>query len=128
MTTPQAGSIAGQLDLIIQQGTSWHVQLTYKVGADTQTATPVDLTDYVAWLQVRANWYNDTALLTLSSIDNGGIALGGVTGTIDLELEADMTTEIDWRDGVYDLELTSPMSKVIRLIEGRIRVTPEVTR
>lgn len=128
MTTPQAGPVVGQLNLIVQQGASWHVRLTYKVGADTQTATPVDLTDYEAHVQVRGTWYSDAILLSLSSVDDAGIVLGGASGTIDLQLEAETTEALDWRDGVYDLELIAGDGHVVRLVEGRFRVIPEVTR
>jgi hypothetical protein len=33
-----------------------------------------------------------------------------------------------WRSAHYDLEVTSPDGDVIRMLEGRIRVSPEVTR
>lgn len=124
--TLQAGPSAGQLDFTLQQGATWHIQLIYKAGADTASATPIDLTGYTARLHMRSTWYADTALLTLS--DGVGITLGGSAGTIDLALSAEATAALVWRDAVYDLELEAPAGTVRRVIEGRVRVVPEVTR
>lgn len=124
--TLQAGPSAGQLDLRLQQGATWHVQLTYKAGADPQSATPVDLTGYTARLQVRSAWYSDSPLLSLTT--TAGISLGGDAGTIDLHLSATETAALLWREGVYDLELQAPDGTVLRVLAGKVTVIPEVTR
>lgn len=124
--TLQAGPSAGQLDLRLHQGATWHVQFTYKVGADPATATPVDLTHYVARLQVRSAWYSETPLLALT--EAAGITLGGGAGTIDLNLSATETAALTWREGVYDLELVTPEGGVRRVLAGKVTVIPEVTR
>ena len=66
--------------------------------------------------------------LSLSS--GSGIVLGGTAGTIAVTATATQTRDLTAGEYVYDLEITSPSpsSKVTRLVQGRITVTPQVTR
>lgn len=111
----------GKYNLICPQGTTFSQQFTWRIDDN-----PVDLTTYSARMQVREKHSSTSTNLSLSS-DNGDITLGGVNGTILIEIDADTTAGIVAKDYVYDLELISS-STVTRLIEGKFIVTPEVTR
>lgn len=116
----------GLLDLNIYQGASWDYTLTWQTGG-----TPVNLTNYGARMQVRETHASSTAILSL--VAGTGITLGGTAGTILLQASATQTAAISAtppgpQQYVYDLELVSPSSTVIRLVEGRVLVYPEVTR
>ena len=107
----------------IEQGTTLMKPFIWK----DSDGVPVDLTGYTAKMQVRQSPQSGTVLLELSTT-NGRITLGGASGTITLALIASTTAAINWRRGVYDIELTSGDGTVTRLIEGEIQVSKEVTR
>lgn len=110
--------------LSIDQGATFRKQFIWKTGTP---ATPVNLTGYTARMQIRPAVESATVLATLTT-ENGGIALGGAAGTIDLFLSHTATTAFAWEEGVYDLELITPAGDVLRKIAGVVVVTREVTR
>jgi len=66
---------------------------------------------------------------TIASLTVGnGITITGSTGTISITLTAGQTTTLIPGTYVYDVEIQSPNGEVIRLLEGKFIVTPEVTR
>jgi len=113
---------AGNYDITCDQGATFSRVITWK----NSNGTPIDLTNYTARLQVRANYPSSTVLLNLTT-ENGGITLGGALGTITLAATATTTAAIAADEYVYDLELITA-STVTRLVEGSFIVTPEVTR
>jgi len=66
---------------------------------------------------------------TIASLTVGnGITITGSTGTISITLTAGQTTTLIPGTYVYDVEIQSPNGEVIRLLEGKFIVSPEVTR
>lgn len=107
----------------IDQGATFELQVVYKNDA----GVPIILTGYTAALQIRQNYYDDTALITLTS-PSGGIVITGATGTIDLTMTAIQTASLDEGLYVYDLEIVATGGNRTRLIQGQFTVSPEVTR
>lgn len=107
----------------IDQGATFTLQVTYKNSA----GAPINLTGYTAALQVRQNYYDDTALVSLTSPSNG-IVITGATGTIDITMSSGQTGSLDEGIYVYDLEINSGGGTITRLIQGQFTVSPEVTR
>lgn len=115
------------LDLLIEHGSNFAHRVTwYSAYTDEEDNTPIDLSDYTARMQVRETYESEETLLELTT-ENGGIALGGTNGTIDILLSATATAALTFRKAVYDLELVSGTT-VTRLIKGEVTVSPEVTR
>jgi hypothetical protein len=112
---------AATTNLIIDQGATWSITFTYK----NTDGTPINLTGYSAALQLRTSY--DAASAALSLTSGSGIVLGGTAGTIAVTATATQTGALTAGEYVYDLELTSS-SVVTRLVQGRITVTPQVTR
>ena len=113
---------AGNYDITCDQGATFSRVITWK----NSNGTPIDLTNYTARMQVRANYPSSTVILNLTT-ENAGIALGGVLGTITLAATATATAAITADQYVYDLELITG-SNVTRVVEGTFTVNPEVTR
>lgn len=113
---------AGNYDIICDQGSTFSRVITWK----NSNGTAIDLTNYTARMQVRANYPSTTVVLELTTA-NGGITLGGVLGTITLAASATATAAIAADDYVYDLELITG-STVTRVVQGSFQVTPEVSR
>lgn len=119
MTSP------AKLKFTIYQGATFRKRLTWTGPAPTRT--PIDLTGCTARMQVRPDIESATVLVELNTT-NGGIALGGMAGTIELFVSDDASTLFTWTAGVWDLEIEFPGGDVRRLAQGSISVSPEVTR
>jgi len=115
---------AGSHDITIEQGATFRLSLIWKDSAGAL----VDLTGYTARMQVRRRHSSeDPPALSLTSAA-GDIVLGGTAGTIVVTAAATVTDDIDFKAGVYDLELEDSTGFVTRLVEGSVTITPEVTR
>jgi hypothetical protein len=72
---------------------------------------------------------SEEVLLSIDSDTIGGITVDELTGVVDVEVSATLTAALPGRlRGVYDLELLFPSGRVVRLLKGRVRVDPEVTK
>lgn len=107
-------------DITIEQGATFTLSLLWK----TSGGTPIDLTGYTARMQIRSSVSSTTILADLTSA--AGITLGGVAGTIDVEIPATQTATMT-KGGVYDLELVNG-SVVTRFVYGNVSFSKEVTR
>lgn len=114
---------AANNNFVIDQGANWFITVVYKDSA----GTPINLTGYTAALQIRDTYADVTTELSLSS-PSGGITITGSTGTIAITASAAQTGAIAAGAYVYDLEITSASGIVTRLIQGKISVSPQVTR
>jgi|Cruoilmetagenom7_1024161.scaffolds.fasta_scaffold00637_12 hypothetical protein len=121
---------AGKLTLTIEVGAKFDKQLTW----NDSTGSPIDTSAYTAEMHIREAVDSATTLLELRSTapaaDEGSISLSGIDGGIRLEIGADVTDDITWTAGVYDLELTliADVTDITRLIEGKVKAVPNVTR
>jgi len=114
---------AAQYDITIEQGATFRLDLVWR----DSNNNPVDLNGYSARMQVRASYTDSVVQLNLTS-SNGAIVLGGALGTIVVTGAATATDDIPIRAGVYDLELEASDGTVTRLVQGKVRISPEVTR
>lgn len=106
----------------IDQGADWFVTFVYK----DSDGTAINLTGYSAALQLRDTYADTTTDLSLTSAS--GITITGATGTLEVRATAAQTAAIAAGTYVYDLQITSGSGIVTRLVQGRIVVSPEVTR
>lgn len=115
------------INIEIEEGVDYTLSLTYR---DDTTNLPIDLTGYSAALQIK---YPVGDLVTLLSLDSdNGISLGGINGTVDINITADQTLNrvYDWAFGFYDLILTepAPSNKLIKLVKGMVTIIPGITQ
>ena len=115
--------MAVSYNTVIDQGATWYLTVTYQ----NPNGTAINITGYTAALQLRSLPSDPTAVLTLTTA-NGGITITGATGTVAITATATQTREIDEGTYYYDLEITSTLGVVTRLVQGQIVVSPEVTR
>jgi hypothetical protein len=113
---------AGKYDIVIEQGASFSMTITWKDSTDA----PVNLGGYTARMQVRTTHDSPEALVSLTS--GSGITLGGALGTIEVAIAPAVTAALPPSDAVYDLELQSSGGDVTRLLQGSVTISPEVTR
>lgn len=115
-------SQSGELNLTVDEGTDFTLPLLWK----DENGTPVDLTGYSAALQIRYS-VNDDGTPLLNLTNGAGITLGGVLGTIDIEVTK-AQNNFGQQTLVWDLEMTSPAAKTVRLLRGTWTSKPEVTK
>ena len=113
--------IPGKYNMICPQGATFSQELTWLVNE-----VPVNLTGFLARMQVREKHTSPTTVLSLVSPSN--ITLGASAGTIDINVSASATAQLVPKEYVYDVEMVSSSNIVSRIIEGKFIVTPEVTR
>ena len=90
---------------------------------------PIDLTGSLAKLHIRPTKDSATLLLELST-ENSRIILTPLLGQIDLYI-SDETTDTLVSDNVskfYDLKIYHPNGEETRLIEGKVKFSPGVTK
>lgn len=124
---------AGKYSFLIEQGATLSFELQYKDSA----GTPIDLTGYTARMQIRSSVDSTTTIASLTSTltaDGTGLNLSGSSGTkplssgsIGVYISAASSSLFTFNEGVYDLELVSG-NTVTRLIEGKVKLSKEVTR
>jgi hypothetical protein len=113
------------------QGADFDYTITWLVD-DSESADPVDLTGWTARMKVKDKGDLGAALASIDpwlEITSGdGITLGGVAGTIRLFVSASDTAMLGKPVSklLYDLELVDG-STVVRLLEGEMTFSPEVT-
>lgn len=116
-------------DYRIEQGATWWFNLQWK-----DTAGEIrDLSDgWSAKMQIRETAKSDTALLTATSEEDGGITLdtgAEDTPNISIKLTSAMTEKLSIERCMYDIELTEELSgDVYRVIEGNVNVKLSITR
>lgn len=123
--------LAGRYSFIIEQGTTFTREVRYMDSA----GLPVDLTDYGARMQIRQTYDSTTTIVTLTTsvgADGTGLVVTPVSGTIGITLSAVSSSALNFSGEAYfDLEIYSGSGTsqfVKRLIEGRVRLSREVTR
>ena len=112
-----------QTDFIIPQGATWTTIVAWK----DSDGNAIDVTGYEAEMQLRANYSDCYAFLTLST-EASSITVDGPAGTFTLTATAATTSGLEATTYLYDLEVTSPEETVTRLLEGTVTVTPRVTQ
>lgn len=117
------GAKAGKLNLVIEQGATFNVTMTWKDSSGTPVA---DLDQWDARMYLKTSKSAETSVLELTT-DNGGIVLGESAGTIRIYISATDTAALTEPAGVYDLEMVSPSSAVTRLLAGKWKLDTEVT-
>lgn len=129
---------AGRYNFYIEQGATFKTDLAYK----DSSGDPIDLTLYTGRMQIRPTVTSDTVYLTLSSSLNGdgtGLNFSGsnnnlppTSGTVGVIIASCTSSDLSWSgEAYYDLELYSgsgDCAYTVRLLEGRVRLSNEVTR
>jgi hypothetical protein len=126
---------AGKYNFTIEQGATTKFEVQY----NDDDGTPIDLTSYQGRMQIRSDYadFDSTLYATLSSslaVDGTGLNLRGIdgskeltSGSIGVIISSAITETFDFDEGVYDLELVTG-TNVTRLLQGKVKISREVTR
>ena len=85
------------------------------------------MTGWTARMQIRPEVGSETVIAELTT-ENGGITIDPPEGKINLYLSDVETSAFSFESAVYDIELVDQSGNVYRDIEGKIKLSPEVTR
>ena len=120
---------AGKYSFVIEQGTTTNFNILYQ----DSNKEYIDLTGYAARMQLRPNVNSSTVYLQLSSSlnpDGTGITVNP-SGSINIYISSCTSSMLTFDQAVYDLEIYSGSGAcpyVIRLLEGNVKLSKEVTR
>lgn len=112
---------AGRLDLTIEQGATFRRTITLEDAEGTRT----DFTGYALRAYIRET-YSDASELARFTV------YANVDGNIIMELTAIETAALESTCNtagyVYDLEAEDGAGDVMRILQGRVNVSPEATK
>ena len=109
---------AGTYNFTIEQGATFSRVITLQ-----ENGSAMSLSGYSAASQFRSTHDSSTVAGTITS--NVTNASGGV---LTLSMTATQTGNIEEGIYVYDVEITSSAGAVTRILQGKVTVTPQVTR
>lgn len=110
-------------DIVIDIGATYVEDFIWK----DKNGDPINLTDYVAYMQVRARYSSEDAIFDLSSSGSEpAIVIVALEGKTRVTISSALTGAVTNRKGVYDLLLVSPTNRT-RLIQGEVRFKKRVT-
>jgi len=110
-------------NLVIYQGATFSQNFIWK----DPDQNPIDVTGYTARMMARGAVSSPTPFIDLTTV-NGGITLGGATGSVTINMTAAQTSAINETVGLYDLELVSGGGQVTRFLQGIVTISKEITR
>ncbi|MBT7895864.1 MAG: hypothetical protein HN564_02605 [Flavobacteriales bacterium] len=119
---------AGKYSFIIEQGSTFTRTFKYK----DANGDPFDLTGYDVRMQIRSSHSSLTPIDTFDNGGEGGFELsipvsGSVKNQITLTITATQTAAFTFDQALYDIEIESG-SIVTRLLQGKIKLSPEITK
>jgi hypothetical protein len=117
---------AAQYDLVIEQGTTFQRDFTWKTAA----GVAIPLTGYTIRLMARINPTDAVPVISLTTPATGITITSEANGTFQILLSAAITAGYAFTEAQYDLEAASPAATpvVTRLMEGTITISPERTK
>lgn len=115
---------ASTYDIDLEQGSTYSTVFTYT----DSDGDAVNISGFTARMQVRSVYSVAGPAISLTTSGGGGIVLGGAAGTVTVTVSDAVSAKIIPKNYVYDIELVSSGGVVTKLIRGKIKVLPEVTR
>lgn len=129
---------AGKHNFRIEQGADFDPIIQFlnpPPNPDTDPDTPgdpIDITGFDARMKVRTGSKTGTTFLDIDISGGGIIILDALLGQFQIQVDAattDAMTTSQFEGGAfYDFEIIDLASRVIRLIEGSVRFSENVTR
>lgn len=117
---------AGTYNFTIEQGAKFSRDITWK----NANRSPVNITGYTFRMMARHKYDDPEPIISLSTDEPpGGITIvDGINGRFRISLSEAQTTALNFVEAIYDLEAVPPADQAIRLLEGKIALSKEVTR
>lgn len=114
---------AGIYNFDIEQGIPFARIMNIKDAA----GVALNLTGYSARMHIRP-YVSSTEILISATTANNKLILTPLTGVLTLSLSEEDTKLLTYSKSVYDIELLDTAGAPVRLLQGSITVSREVTR
>jgi hypothetical protein len=128
---------AGKHNFTIEQGADFDPFITYRnppvdpINDPDTPGAPIDITGFGARMQVRTASKNGTIVLDLDIAGSEIVLTDPVNGQLQIQVPAATTAALTAAQftpiAFYDLELIDLSGRVIRLLEGTVKFSAEVT-
>jgi hypothetical protein len=105
-------------NLYVDAGSTFSAIITVR----NSDGTVMNLTGYTAASQIRKSYGSTTAYNFNASI------FDAITGKIRIQLSDEQSSEIKPGRYLYDIEISSNIGERLRVVEGIVLVTPEITK
>ena len=115
--------MTAKYDFKLNQGTD----LVVPFSLSDESGKPCNLLGFTAQMQLRVNGATGKLVDTFTT-ENGGFLMEAEKGVLSLVFKHEKTSQYPATCLVYDIELVSTDGNVTRIVEGKITVSPEVTR
>lgn len=109
-------------NLTINQGSRFRYSLYVK-----ENGAVLNLTGYTARMQIRKTQDSDTVLASYTTAD-GNLVINAPQGVVQIRVPSSETEAYTWEAGVYDLEIVDGSNDATRVMQGWVKVSPQVTR
>ena len=121
---------AGIYNFTIEQGTTFRRTFKYK----SSTGDPISLENHAVRMQIRKTVESATPELSITESDGNGTPATSFdvsttnTNEFELTISKEDTTAMSFNTAVYDIEIQDAAGVVTRLLQGKIKLSKEVTR
>ena len=115
-------------NLSIEQGATFVLSFVWYSGTEAAPGAPVNLTGYHARMQIRVKQGDPILWEGLDTGTNPKIVIDGPKGQVTITLTDADTDQFTVRNSLYDLELVSPTGVVLRMLQGTVAVSPNITQ
>lgn len=115
---------AGVYNTVIEKGATFELTVTYK----DASGTAVDLTTWTVRMQVRTTPASESTILTSEGGSPTITLTKNSSGVISATISATNTAALTAATAYYDIEAQNASGVVRRVLQGRIIISPEVTR
>ena len=121
---------AGIYNFTIEQGTTFRRTFKYK----SSTGDPISLENHEIRMQIRKTVESSTSELSITESSGNGTPATSFdvsttnTNEFDLIISKEDTAAMSFNTAVYDIEIQDTSGNVTRLLQGKIKLSKEVTR
>ena len=107
--------MAQKLNLVIDQGTTY----VFSFNVTDENNTPINFDGYTCRSSIKKSYTSTKSIPFSVQCTNSGL--------VTLSMNAETTTVFSAGRYVYDVEAINLANEVIRVVAGRVTITPEVT-
>ena len=115
---------AGEYDMVIEQGADLRLDFVW-VDADGDS---INIDNNVIRMAIRKSVTNRDTLLYADTIDGEFTISSTKTGYFTLTIPGARTSELNFSNAYYDIEIVNTSGVIYRFLMGRVRLSKEVTR
>lgn len=110
----------------IEQGSTYSKPFAWK----NSSGTAMDLTDCTLRMMIRRDVNDALPILSLTSNPPAGLTILAppTNGQFRIDITASQTAALVFSEAKYDLEVQDALGTVVRLLEGTITLSKEITR